>query len=488
VAVLRRAGVLASAALVLSAQLIAAASGTALAGETDDGCTAPGRALRYLVIFDRGTSEAEAIGRIGRACGEATVYYPQIGVGVATSAHPEFVERIGLDRVFSAQRERLDDQRDVGAQPPAAGAARTPVPRTRPDAVPTTDRSGEQWDMRAIGADQARRIDPGGSNVLVGVLDSGIDPDHPELRAALAPGQSAGCLTGAPDTARTAWAPTTSPHGTHVAGVIAAADDGKGITGVAPGVRLASVKVIDDRGYVDPEAVVCGLMWAAAHEMRIANSSFVVDPWSLSCAHGSDHRVVHEAIARAVEYSTAAGTLTVAAASNDAVNLTPSPGSGVRASPRADGAGCEALPAGLREVVAVSAVGPDTVKAGYSSYGLGVIDVAAPGGERGDCVLSTVPGGYEPLCGTSMAAPHVTGVAALLASAHPDYPPARLRRALEARAVPIPCPSDYDLTGDGRQDAYCAGYEGYNGFYGHGMVDALAAVAPDPLRRLAPAS
>lgn len=129
-------------------------------------------------------------------------------------------------------------------------------------------------------------------------------------------------------------------------------------------------------------------------------------------------------------------------------------------------------------MVAVSAVGADRVKSGYSSYELGVIDVTAPGGDPGECVLSTVPGGYAPLCGTSMAAPHVAGVVALMASAHPGYGPLQLRKTLDAQAQPIACPDDYDLTGDGTQDACCAGYEGYNGFYGHGMADAMAAVAP----------
>ncbi|TVT18643.1 S8 family serine peptidase, partial [Amycolatopsis rhizosphaerae] len=113
----------------------------------------------------------------------------------------------------------------------------------------------------------------------------------------------------------------------------------------------------------------------------------------------------------------------------------------------------------------------------YSSYGLGVIGLAAPGGDGHDCVLSTVPGGgYAPLCGTSMAAPHVSGVAALIASAHPGYGPRQLREALYRTARPMPCPADYDLTGDGHQDAYCTGYTAYNGFYGHGMVDARAAL------------
>ncbi|KDN22890.1 S8 family peptidase [Amycolatopsis rifamycinica] len=435
--------------------------GPAAAGES--GC-AHGRALRYVVTFERGTAETAARAEIAGACGATTVYYPQIGVAVATSGDPAFGDRIGLDRAFSAQAERLATQRaaDVKPQP-----ARATLPATDPARVPTEDLGPRQWDMRMI---DARSGAAGRRDVVVGVLDSGIDPDHPDLSDALDRDDSAGCLTGAPDRSRSAWAPTTSVHGTHVAGIIAAADDGRGVTGVAPGVRVASVKVIDDRGYADPEAVICGLMWAASRHMRVTNSSFFVNPWTLSCIRGNDRGVVHEVLARAVEYSTSAGTVNVAAATNEAVDLTPSARSGARGA----GGGCEALPAGLRDVVAVSAVGANRVKAGYSSYGLGVIDVTAPGGETGECVLSTVPGGYAPLCGTSMAAPHVTGVLALLASAEPDARPRQLRRTLQTQATPMPCPADYDLTGDGLQDAYCAGYEGFNGFYGHGMVHVPA--------------
>ncbi|MEV6825426.1 S8 family serine peptidase [Amycolatopsis sp. NPDC051102] len=457
--------------LVLSGCVTA---GPAVAGEP--GC-AQGRVLRYVVTFDRGTAEPAARSEIAAACGSTTVYYPQIAVAVATSGDPGFGGRIGPDRAFSAQAERLAAQRATEVRPQPVRAA---LPPTDPAKVPGADLSGQQWDMRMI---NARGGSGGRRDVVVGVLDSGIDPHHPDLAAALDPDDSAGCLTGAPDRSPSAWAPTTSVHGTHVAGIIAAADDGHGVTGVAPGVSVASVKVIDDRGYADPEAAVCGLMWAASRHMRLTNSSFFVNPWTLSCIRGNDRGVVHEVLARAVEYSTSAGTLNVAAATNEAVDLTPSARSG---SPGA-GSGCEALPAALRDVVAVSAAGADRVKAGYSSYGLGVIDITAPGGEAGECVLSTVPGGYAPLCGTSMAAPHVTGVLALLASAAEQAGPRQLRRTLDAQAMPMPCPADYDLTGDGLQDAYCAGYEGYNGFYGHGMVNAPAAAAapggrPDPAR------
>ncbi|WP_340685499.1 S8 family serine peptidase [Amycolatopsis coloradensis] len=439
--------------------------------EAAPSCHPQGRALRYVVAFDKGTSEAEARAAIDGGCGSTTTYYPQIAVAVATSADRAFAELVRPAAAFSAQAERLAVQRANGSSPARSAPARAELQPTDPAKVPSADRTGEQWDMRAIGADKARVIEPGDRDVVVGVLDSGVDPAHPELASALDPEKSAGCLTGVPDRN---WAATTSVHGTHVAGIIAAADDGKGVTGVAPGVRIASVKVIDDRGYADPEAAVCGLMWAASQGMAVTNSSYFVDPWSLSCAHNDERGVVNEVMARAVEYATSAGTLTIAAATNEAAELVPSPRSGARP----DSEGCQALPAGLRDVVAVSSVSEERVKAGYSSYGLGVIDVAAPGGEAGRCVLSTVPGGYAPLCGTSMAAPHVAGVAALLASKHPGYGARQLRRTLDAQATPIACPADYDLTGDGSQDAYCTGYAGFNGFYGHGMVDALAAVAP----------
>jgi subtilisin family serine protease len=137
-------------------------------------------------------------------------------------------------------------------------------------------------------------------------------------------------------------------------------------------------------------------------------------------------------------------------------------------------------------VVTVSSVGADELKAGYSSYGLGAIDLTAPGGDShqhssngSNCVLSTVPGGYASACGTSMAAPHVSGVAALLASLHPHASPRQLTVLLNEQATPVACPSDYDLNGTGTQDAYCTGDSSYNSFYGHGLVNAFAAVTDD---------
>jgi subtilisin family serine protease len=75
-----------------------------------------------------------------------------------------------------------------------------------------------------------------------------------------------------------------------------------------------------------------------------------------------------------------------------------------------------------------------------------------------------------------MAAPHATGVVALLASRHPNSTPKELATMLTGEASQVPCPADYDLNDTGTQDGYCTGYGPYNGFYGHGLVNALAAV------------
>jgi subtilisin family serine protease len=434
------------------------------------GCSANGTTLRYLVLFDQGTNTDTANAEVAGACGEPVVYYPQIAVGVATSGYLQFADRMGHGRAFSA--ERAIRSAEPGARHKLDETAATSELITAdPSAVPAADLTAEQWDMTMIHANDAHQVSEGNRNVLVGVLDSGVDPNHPDLLGALDPSRSAGCLTGRPDTEPGAWEPTASPHGTHVAGTIAAADDGHGVAGVAPGVRIASVKVVDDDGFIFPEYAVCGLMWAAANRMTVTNNSYFVDPWLMTCDR-DEGQVSYEALRRAVDYDTRHGVLTVAAATNESVDLD--------RRPEGD---CRVLPAGLRGVVAVSAVGPAKLKASYSAYGLGVVDVTAPGGEvstgrqpTGNCVLSTVPNGYARYCGTSMATPHATGVVALLASAHPGSSPQELTRMLTGQAEPVPCPADYDLSGTGAQDAYCSGYAPYNSFHGHGLVDALAAV------------
>lgn len=173
----------------------------------------------------------------------------------------------------------------------------------------------KQWDMVQIKADQAHQVTDGSRKVLVGINDSGVDDTHPDLAPNFDAADSVNCVdNGVPNTTPGAWRPTTSAHGTHVAGTVAAARNGVGIVGVAPGVRIASVKVVNDDGYIYPEYSICGFVWAAEHKMDVTNHSYFIDPWEFWCNDNGDQGAVQEAVRRAVTYATSKGVLSVAAA------------------------------------------------------------------------------------------------------------------------------------------------------------------------------
>jgi subtilisin family serine protease len=346
------------------------------------------------------------------------------------------------------------------------------IEATTTPAESTDAREGDQWDMRMINADKAHQITDGSSNVLVGILDSGIDPVHPDLVANIDVADSVNCTdAGRPDTSASGWYPTTSDHGTHVAGTIAAARNGIGIVGVAPGVRIASVKVVNDDGFIYPEYAICGFVWAGLKHMDVTNNSYYIDPFEYWCDDQVDQAAAKEAVRRAVEWSTTQGVANVAAAGNSAVDLANktvdkgSPDDGV-AVVRTINAGCEDIPAELPGVVTVSSVTSSGALSSFSNRGLDKIDVAAPGSS----ILSTIVRnhGYGLKSGTSMASPHVTGVLALMKSVHPTWTPTQLMDKLAEQAMPHAC----SVT----SGPVCNGTPDDNSYYGNGIVDALAAV------------
>jgi subtilisin family serine protease len=346
-------------------------------------------------------------------------------------------------------------------------------------AVTSDPREAEQWDMRMIKADQAHAITDGSRRVVVGVLDSGIDPDHPDLVANIDVADSVNCSdAGRPDTSATGWYPTTSDHGTHVAGTIAAARNGVGIVGVAPNVRLASVKVVNDAGFIYPEYAVCGFMWAALHGMDVTNNSYYVDPFQFYCSDQPDQAAAKEAVNRAVQWSIDKGVVSAAAAGNSSYDLankttdTTSPDDSKPVTRTINNA-CQDIPTELDGVVTVSSMeqfpagSTESRLSGFSNRGLGIIDVAAPGSR----ILSTIvkDNGYGLKSGTSMASPHVAGVLALMVSAHPDWSPAQLVAALRAQADDKPC-------GTATAGPLCVGPTEDNSYFGEGVVDAFDAV------------
>ncbi|MET8348365.1 S8 family serine peptidase [Micromonospora sp. NPDC005206] len=459
--------------------------------------TAAGPDTTFLVLAPQGAANDRAAARVAAAKGTVMASYEQIGVLVARSSNPDFATEVAGAGVESvAATTGLGTALDEG-ETVEVSAADLASATGDPTAEPLF---GQQWDMPMIGVPQAHAVTTGSADVVVGVLDSGISSSHPDLASQIAKDKSTSCLGGVVDTTEAAWNPTTSDHGTHVAGTIAAAINGVGVTGVAPGVKVAAVKVVNNDGFIYPEAAVCGFLWAAEHGMKVTNNSYYIDPWEFNCRNDARQRPVWQAVQRAIRYSHSKGVLNVASAGNSNVDLahkTVDAGSPNNGTPevRDINSACLDLPAEAPGVVTVSAVGPTGEKSYYSSYGQGVVDVTAPGGDTRfrtqgaqstltDGILSTTfntatrTNGWGYKQGTSMSGPHVAGVAALAASAHPDMSPGQLASFLERTARAQSCPAGVynpvPLLG-AVYDATCSG-GARNGFYGAGMVSAYGVV------------
>ncbi|MFJ3923484.1 S8 family serine peptidase [Streptomyces sp. NPDC090022] len=500
-------GLALTASLALLSAVPAAAAPEDATAATAPGATAPGAgpALSYVVnLTGEGKGAVKQARRaIERAGGRVVTAYEQIGVVVAHSGNPAFAEEVRAQRGVSsvgatrtapltAVQTTQEGTTEVLGAAEAARAAAAAAPGQEP-------LEPSQWDLRAIKADQAHKINDGSPDVTVGVIDTGVDDTHPDLAANFSRGQSANCVGGVADTTEGAWRPYPdgSDHGTHVAGTVAAARDGAGISGVAPGVKVAAIKVSDPgSGLFYTESVVCGFMFAAEKGIEITNNSYYVDPWYFNCTTDDDQKALVEAIGRASRYAERRGTLNVASAGNenwdlasDAIVDDTSPNDTTPVPRTIDPSVCLDLPTQLPGVVSVSAVGPEGFRSYYSSYGLGVVDVAGPGGDKwqkaatpdaNGRVLSTLPGGaYGYKQGTSMAAPHVAGVAALIKSRHPWASPAQIQLLLKVQADNPGCPEHIldPATGKPIPATTCqTGALGRTGYYGAGVVNALKAV------------
>ncbi|MFI8084965.1 S8 family peptidase [Kitasatospora sp. NPDC086009] len=417
----------------------------------------------YLVISapaDVHSAKAAVVAKGG------TVFasYDAIGVVVAHSTTGDFATTLrGVPGIQQVGATRTADV-PADAYAPAVPAA--------PDESDEAPDETVGWNMSQIRADQAWDVTTGSRTVKVGVLDTGVDDLHQDLAPNFDAADSVSCAYGRTDTRAGSWRAIGS-HGTHVAGIIAAARNGVGVVGVAPGVEIASVRTAEPGSLTYAENAVCGLVWAGDHGFRVTNSSNETDPWLFNCPDNPDQAAIIEGVRRAQEYAESRGSLQVAAAGNANQDFAGTPtdtSSPSDSEPfeRTVTKACLDVPAELPGVVAVASTAVGGGWASYSNYGEGVIALAAPGGDGDADVYSTVPGGgYGMMSGTSMASPHVTGVAALIASTDPSLTPAGIRERLAAQADPQPCPAS---------DTRCVGTEGDNGFFGKGEVDALKAV------------
>jgi subtilisin family serine protease len=491
----------------------------------------------FVVLYKGSSVPASAKADVQKAGGTLVMGYDQIGVAIARSDSPSFATRIGQDDRVEGVSSTAGFASQV-KDPSAAGPDGGDLPN-----APATDAdtfSPLQWDMRQIHTPQAHAITGGSPAVIVGDIDTGADYRHPDLRANISDADSANCLSGAPVPGAAA-ADDDNGHGTHTAGTIAAASNGIGIVGVAPNVRIASIKAGNADGYFFPEAVICSFVWAGDRHLDVTNNSYFADPWEYNCRNDATQRAIWKAEQRAIRYAMNQGVTVVASAGNDSDDVShPStdvtspdfpPGSEQE---RAITNACVVVPLEISGVVGVSATGsttqdtsagqyPDNLKSFYSSYGVSAVDVTAPGGDSvffpsndpaipNGRVLSTWPSALSGACtrrrqeptgdpgypvanycylqGTSMAGPHVAGVAALIVSRYGDAQNAQngkmrpgavastLSRTADPQACPGTLPAGYlGFTGvNSGAVQECQGGPGHNSWYGDGQVDALNAV------------
>jgi subtilisin family serine protease len=565
----RRRTAFAAAVLPLFATLSAVAAPTASALPN-----LTGKTVEYSVLASDAASVDAAVAA-ARAAG-GTVVARNTAVGLITVSAPEqgFAERVGRARGVSLTSRT----RSIGHAPKAAPAPRPDAVEkeaaglagktksTKIQSVGMDPLDDKLWGLSSVRADLARDKTIGDKRVKVGILDTGVNGTHPDLAANFdkslsrnfvkdIPFDELGQVVDGPCEFRGCVDPVDwddNGHGTHVSGTIAAAADGFGISGVAPGVSIVSIRGGQDSGTFFLQPVVDAITYSGDAGLDVVNMSFFTDPWLYLCDNNSadspdqqaQQRTIKAAMIRALDYAYRKGVTQVVSLGNQHADLgapqddlsSPNYPANTTHPRHIDNASCQSLPIEGPHTIGVSALGPSGAKADYSNYGLEQISVSAPGGYARDYfgtpwfntienrVLSAMPrnvalvngyidaagnitaagtavgiqkdtkpdgtmGFYQWLQGTSMASPHAVGVAALIVSQYGHYDarggvtmsPDRVQNVLEGTAFKSPCPTPrtVDYLKEGRDASFTATCQGdlqFNGFYGHGQVDAFAAV------------
>jgi subtilisin family serine protease len=399
--------------------------------------------------------------------------------------------------------------------------------------VPNTEPLGPcQWDMALINAsDDGSYQYATGEGVTVGIIDSGIDFNHPDIAPNLNADLSCSFIfddtpTANPveiangDCTNKAAVQDLSGHGTHTASTVAAPINGVGIAGIAPEATIVALKACTEEGYCFADSVAAALRYAGDQGLDVVNLSLFADPYLYYCKSEKEQKAILKELEAAARYAQQRGVLIVSSAGNEQADLqhpvmdTTSPdwppGSEEE---RYVQNNCRVAPAELPGVLTVSATGPvgypgyDLWIADYSSVGMSRVDVTAPGGDFfratgtvQDAVLGALPvdsviwgmydpleavypgitvidggAGYAYLNGTSMSAPHAAGVAALVKQMHPNWSPGAVKAAVQRSAQQLTCPPDWEPLGPGDERERCYGGGGRTSFFGHGLVDAEAA-------------
>jgi len=385
---------------------------------------------------------------------------------------------------------------------------------TGPDQLSTC-----QWDMRVINANAAHAKPATGAGVTVGIIDGGVDLNHPDLAGGIDVARSCSFINSTTPTADPqeiangncaikSAVQDLQGHGTHVATTVGARANGFGIVGVAPEATIVALKACTIAGFCFADSVAAALRYAGDQRLDVVNLSLFADPYLYYCANQAGQRAILQELQSAARYAQQRGVVIVAAAGNEADDLGHPVSDDISPDWPPDSAivrdvrnNCRVAPAELPGVVTVSAIGVNTL-ASYSNTG-SPVDVTAPGGDAGQTTSAVfgrgrilagwsstdATGNWEALAaagraimsgggryvwisGTSMASPHVAGVAALIRQMNPKLPQGSVAAKIRASATYLACPTNWPTT-DARQ---CTTDGNRTSFFGTGIVNAEAAV------------